>query len=122
MSAHRFTSLLLAIAAAGLLAGCSKSGATSDAAATGDGKAAKGPVKILNVSYDPTRELYEEFNPAFAKFWKEETGQEVTIEPSHGGAGKQARAVIEGLEADVLTLAIAYDIDQIVKQTDPALL
>ena len=70
-------------------------------------------IKILNVSYDPTRELYEDFNKAFAKHWKQETGQEVVIEPSHGGSGKQARTVIDGLEADVVTLALAYDIDAI---------
>jgi len=68
-------------------------------------------VRILNVSYDPTRELYEEFNQAFASYWKGKTGQTVTIRQSHGGAGKQARAVIDGLEADVVTLALAYDID-----------
>jgi sulfate/thiosulfate transport system substrate-binding protein len=66
---------------------------------------------LLNVSYDPTRELYQEFNAAFARHWKAKTGQEVTIKQSHGGAAKQARAVIDGLEADVVTLALAYDID-----------
>jgi sulfate transport system substrate-binding protein len=69
------------------------------------------PLKLLNVSYDPTRELYREFNAAFTKYWRDRTGQEVTIEMSHGGAGKQARAVMDGLEADVVTLALAYDID-----------
>src|SRR5690606_25677502 len=68
-------------------------------------------------SYDPTRELYQEFNVAFAKHWKEETGEDVTIRQSHGGAGKQARAVIDGLEADVVTLALAYDIDAIAEKT-----
>ncbi|RKT47182.1 sulfate ABC transporter substrate-binding protein [Thiocapsa rosea] len=68
---------------------------------------------LLNVSYDPTRELYQEFNPAFSKHWEEKTGEKVTIQQSHGGAGKQARAVIDGLEADVVTLALAYDIDAI---------
>jgi sulfate transport system substrate-binding protein len=68
---------------------------------------------ILNVSYDPTRELYQEFNAAFAEHWKQETGEDVTIQMSHGGAGKQARAVIDGLEAHVVTLALAYDIDEI---------
>ena len=68
---------------------------------------------LLNVSYDPTRELYQEVNTAFAKFWKEKTGQEVTIQASHGGSGKQARAVIDGLDADVVTLALAYDINAI---------
>ncbi len=71
------------------------------------------PIELLNVSYDPTRELYQEFNPAFAKYWEERTGQSVTIKQSHGGSGKQARAVIDGLEADVVTLALAYDIDAI---------
>jgi sulfate transport system substrate-binding protein len=73
--------------------------------------AAAADVTILNVSYDPTRELYQEFNAAFAKYWKEKTGQNVTIRQSHGGSGKQARAVIDGLEADVVTLALAYDVD-----------
>ncbi|MCX6898022.1 MAG: sulfate ABC transporter substrate-binding protein [Verrucomicrobia bacterium] len=68
-------------------------------------------VKLLNVSYDPTRELYQEFNASFAKHWKEKTGQTVTVNQSHGGSGKQARAVIDGLQADVVTLALAYDVD-----------
>ncbi len=69
--------------------------------------------EILNVSYDPTRELYQEFNAAFADDWKAKTGEAVTIGQSHGGSGKQARAVIDGLEADVVTLALAYDVDEI---------
>jgi sulfate transport system substrate-binding protein len=73
-------------------------------------------INLLNVSYDPTRELYEEFNAAFAQHWRELTGQAVTVRQSHGGAGKQARAVIDGLEADVVTLALAYDIDAIHEQ------
>jgi len=73
--------------------------------------AAQAQTTLLNVSYDPTRELYQEFNAAFAKHWKAKTGQDVTIKQSHGGAAKQARAVIDGLEADVVTLALAYDID-----------
>jgi sulfate/thiosulfate-binding protein len=73
-------------------------------------------VELLNVSYDPTRELYEEFNAAFTKHWKETTGQTVTVRQSHGGGGKQARAVIDGLEADVVTLALAYDIDALHEQ------
>ena len=72
---------------------------------------------LLNVSYDPTRELYEAFNPEFAKYWKEKTGETVTIRQSHGGSGKQARGVIDGLEADVVTLALAYDIDVIAEKT-----
>jgi sulfate/thiosulfate-binding protein len=72
-------------------------------------------VQLLNVSYDPTRELYEEFNAAFAKHWKARSGQELKIRQSHGGSGKQARAVIDGLEADVLTLALAWDIGAVAK-------
>ena len=68
-------------------------------------------VSLLNVSYDPTRELYVEFNQAFAKHWKSKTGQDVTLKQSHGGSGKQARAIIDGLEADVATLALAGDTD-----------
>ena len=70
-------------------------------------------IKLLNVSYDPTRELYTEFNAAFVKHWKAKTGDNVTVEQSHGGSGKQARSVIDGLPADVVTLALAYDIDAI---------
>ncbi len=73
-------------------------------------------IKLLNVSYDPTRELYTEYNAAFAKYWKAKTGDDVTISQSHGGSGKQAQSVINGLEADVVTLALAYDIDAIAKQ------
>jgi sulfate/thiosulfate transport system substrate-binding protein len=76
-------------------------------------QAAPRAVTLLNVSYDPTRELYQEVNTAFAAFWKGKTGQDVTIQQSHGGSGKQARAVIDGLKADVVTLALAYDIDAI---------
>jgi len=70
-------------------------------------------VELLNVSYDPTRELYEDYNKAFAAHWKQETGDTVTIKQSHGGSGKQARAVVDGLEADVVTLALAADIDAV---------
>ena len=73
------------------------------------------PVTLLNVSYDPTRELYVEYNAAFAKHWKAQAGQDVTIKQSHGGSGKQARSVIDGLDADVVTLALAGDIDAIHK-------
>ena len=82
------------------------------AAGTAPAQAPK-PVTLLNASYDPTRELYQEENTAFAAAWKAKTGQEVTIQQSHGGSGKQARAVIDGLRADVVTLALAYDIDEI---------
>jgi sulfate transport system substrate-binding protein len=74
---------------------------------------AQGPVTLLNVSYDPTRELYQDVNAAFAEYWKAQSGRTVTIQQSHGGSGKQARAVIDGLQADVVTLALAYDIDAI---------
>jgi sulfate/thiosulfate transport system substrate-binding protein len=79
--------------------------------------AALADTEILNVSYDPTREFYQAFNEAFAEHWQQETGEEVTIQQSHGGAGKQARAVIDGLEADGVTLALAYDIDEIAART-----
>jgi sulfate transport system substrate-binding protein len=72
------------------------------------------PVTLLNVSYDPTRELYQAINVAFAKEWKAKTGQDVTINQSHGGSGRQARAVVDGLEADIVTLALAYDVDALV--------
>jgi sulfate transport system substrate-binding protein len=73
-------------------------------------------VTLLNVSYDPTRELYEDYNKAFAAYWKAKTGDTVIVNQSHGGSGKQARSVIDGLEADVVTLALAYDIDSIAAQ------
>jgi len=73
-------------------------------------------VKLLNVSYDPTREFYQAFNAAFAKFWKAKTGTDVQVNQSHGGSGSQARAVIDGLQADVVTLALAYDIDAIAQR------
>ena len=78
--------------------------------------AALKPVTLLNVSYDPTRELYEQVNSAFARHWKEKAGQVVSIKQSHGGSGKQARAVIDGLQADVVTLALAYDVDALHQQ------
>lgn len=73
-------------------------------------------VTLLNVSYDPTRELYVDFNKAFAAYWKGKTGDNVTVKQSHGGSGKQARSVIDGLDADVVTLALAYDIDEIAER------
>lgn len=95
--------LLSATAAAALigLAGCSES------------KQSANQIELTNVSYDPTRELYQAINPAFAAYWKQKTGQDVTFKMSHGGSGKQSRAIIDGLEADVATLALAYDIDAI---------
>ncbi|HEY1207606.1 MAG: sulfate ABC transporter substrate-binding protein [Bryobacteraceae bacterium] len=83
----------------------------------GFAQAGQGPVTLLNVSYDPTRELYQDYNAAFVKYWKAKTGVDVVIKQSHGGSGKQARSVIDGLEADVVTLALAYDIDAIAEKT-----
>lgn len=79
--------------------------------------AAHATIKLLNVSYDPTRELYRDFNEAFAAHWKQKTGEDVTIEQSHGGSGSQARAVIDGLPADVVTLALASDVDAIAERS-----
>src|SRR5215471_4314946 len=70
-------------------------------------------ITLLNASYDPTRELFQDYNQVFTSYWQQKTGDKVTIKQSHGGSGKQARAVIDGLEADVVTLALAYDIDAI---------
>jgi sulfate transport system substrate-binding protein len=78
--------------------------------------ATAGAAELLNVSYDPTRELYADYNQAFEAYWKKKSGQDVTIRQSHGGSGKQARTVIDGLQADVVTLALAYDIDALAKQ------
>lgn len=80
------------------------------------GQTSQKPATLLNASYDPTRELYQDFNREFATYWKAKTGQDVRIRQSHGGSGKQARSVIDGLEADVVTLALAYDIDQIAEK------
>src|ERR1700759_3727797 len=74
------------------------------------------PITLLNVSYDPTRELYQDINKAFIAFWKQRTGQDLNIQQSHNGSGASARAVIDGLQADVVTLALAYDIDAISQQ------
>ena len=82
------------------------------------GTATQADTTLLNVSYDPTREFYKAIDEAFAAQWKAQTGEDVTIEQSHGGSGKQARAVIDGLEADVVTLALAYDIDAIAQNSD----
>ena len=78
--------------------------------------AGAGQIKLLNVSYDPTRELYADYNAAFAKYWQAKTGDAVVVSQSHGGSGRQAQAVINGLDADVVTLALAYDIDAIAQQ------
>jgi len=92
---NKFTNLVFAVALAALSASVVRAA----------------DVTLLNVSYDPTRELYKEYNPVFAKYWKDKTGDTVTINQSHGGSGKQARAVLEGLEADVVTLGLGYDVD-----------
>ena len=104
----RQTFFLRAFAAATLLALCGgiQAGVASPPA----------PATILNVSYDPTRELYDDYNVVFAKYWKKKTGQDVTVQQSNGGSGKQARAVIDGLQADVVTLGLAYDIDAIAEK------
>jgi len=81
------------------------------------GAAGQPATTILNVSYDPTRELYDDYNAVFAKYWKAKTGQTLTVQQSNGGSGKQARAVIDGLPADVVTLGLAYDIDAIAQRT-----
>ncbi|ERK30329.1 sulfate ABC transporter substrate-binding protein [Clostridium intestinale URNW] len=90
----------------GVLSGCSSKNNLA-------GESSNGSVELLNVSYDPTRELYTQFNEAFAKYWKEKKGQDVTIKQSHGGSGAQAKSVLDGLDADVVTLALAADIDSI---------
>jgi len=99
--------LLVLVAAASLLLACGGSATSSNVSE---------PVTLRNVSYDPTRELYQDYNAAFAKHWKELGGGPVTVEMSHGGSGKQARSVIDGLEADVVTLALAYDVDAIAQR------
>lgn len=106
-----FPALLLMTAL--LLSACGEEDTTIETSA-GSSK----DIELLNVSYDPTRELYDAFNQEFSKHWEEETGQKVTINQSHGGSGKQGRAVIDGLEADVVTLALAYDIDEISQARD----
>jgi sulfate/thiosulfate transport system substrate-binding protein len=73
-------------------------------------------IQLLNVSYDPTREFYQEYNTAFGKYWQQQTGDKVTVRQSHGGSGKQATSVINGIEADVVTLALAYDVDAIAER------
>lgn len=121
MSAGLALLLTAALAACGNGSG---SGSTDkEAGGTTEGKSTEAqadssakPVELLNVSYDPTRELYENYNKAFAAYWEKEKGQKVTIKQSHGGSGAQSRSVIDGLEADVVTLALGYDIDAIQKK------
>ncbi|MFC5775501.1 sulfate ABC transporter substrate-binding protein [Ectobacillus antri] len=110
-----FRNALAIISTVTFLSACSNSTGGTESVSE---KAPEEPkaVELLNVSYDPTRELYQDFNTEFAQYWKEKSGQTVTIKQSHGGSGKQARSVIDGLEADVVTLALAYDIDEISQQ------
>ncbi len=106
MKMKQILSLALgALFVAGVMAGCGTEEKT--------GAGSEGAKEFLNVSYDPTRELYAEFNKEFTKVWKERSGKDMTFTQSNGGSGKQARSVIEGLEADVVTLALAYDVDEI---------
>ena len=100
--------LILSLAAGAAMAGL---------IATAPSRIARADTTLLNASYDPTRELYQEINPAFAKDYQAKSGQKLTINQSHGGSGKQARSVIDGLDADVVTLALAYDIDAIVEKS-----
>ncbi len=118
-------SLLVFVALALLVSGVAQAAEASkdlasiraDLASKSSTADANKPVILMNVSYDPTREFYEDYNELFKKYWKEKTGQDVKIRQSHGGSGKQARAVIDGLKADVVTLALAYDIDKIAMGT-----
>ncbi|MFW2487181.1 sulfate ABC transporter substrate-binding protein [Clostridium chromiireducens] len=106
MKKSRILSLMLSAAIViGVFAGCGRQEASNGIK----------PVELLNVSYDPTRELYTKYNESFVKYWKEKTGQDVTIDQSHAGSGSQAQAVIGGLDADIVTLALGYDIDAISK-------
>ncbi|WP_036604849.1 sulfate ABC transporter substrate-binding protein [Paenibacillus assamensis] len=107
-------SLLLISLTATLLAGCGSKSASNQAGNSSE--QTKTEIEIQNVSYDPTREFYEEYNKAFAAHWQKEAGQQVTVKQSHGGSGKQARSVIDGQQADVVTLALAYDINAIQKK------
>jgi len=94
------------------IAGCAGTSSSSDSGGTHG----QTEISILNVSYDPTRELYQEYNQVFAEYWQAKTGQFVTVTQSHGGSGKQARSVIDGLQADVVTLALAYDVDALAEK------
>ena len=101
----------------GVFTGCAgnQSSPSAGSDAESAAKPAAGTVSITNVSYDPTRELYEQYNQIFQKYWEKEKGQKVEITQSHGGSGKQARSVLEGNEADVVTLALEGDVDELQK-------
>lgn len=107
---HALLAMLALVLLVTLTAYSTESGGTSDK------PGGKAEVELLNASYDPTRELYDEYNEAFADYWSNNTGQKVTIRQSHGGSGKQSRAVMDGLKADVVTLALGYDIDALAKK------
>ena len=109
---HSAAVLLALVVAAGVTAAC---GESSSQGSRSNGSMPSAAVELLNVSYDPTRELYQEVDAAFTRAWQARTGQSVSIRQSHGGSGSQARAVIDGLDADVVTLALAYDVDAIAK-------
>lgn len=113
LSITTISTTLLACTLFSIIVGCNN---TPNSKATSGSNSPKS-ITLLNVSYDPTREFYQEFNNEFAELWKSKTGDIVTIEQSHGGSGKQARAVIDGLEGDVVTLALGYDIDAIAKKS-----
>src|SRR3546814_392825 len=108
---NKLKSTLSILTLAGLLAATACSDKEGNDQSGGEGTAKT--VTLLNVSYDPTRELYKEVNAGFARKWEADTGHKIRFNMSHGGSGKQSRAVIDGLEADVVTLALAYDIDAI---------
>ena len=109
MKKNKANICLKSLVAAALLS-MSITGCGSDAESTAEGN---GKIELLNVSYDPTREFYAEYNKLFSEYWREKSGQEVTVTQSHGGSGSQARSVIEGNEADVVTLALAHDVTAI---------
>ncbi|MFN0018376.1 MAG: sulfate ABC transporter substrate-binding protein [Pirellulaceae bacterium] len=111
-----YLALLLFLVGCGSTTSTTGPAVTPTSASSSADSSAKQAIKLLNVSYDPTREFYAEFNTSFADYWKQKNNQEVTVEQSHGGSGKQARAVIDGLEADVVTLALAYDINVIARK------
>lgn len=114
---HRTTARRGVIMALTAAASLSMLSACGSHAGSGAEKATGASLQLLNVSYDPTRELYKAVNAAFIKHWKAEYGQDIKIDQSHGGSGKQSRAVIDGLGADVVTLALAYDVDAIAQKT-----
>lgn len=107
---HALVTIALALSTLALATACSEGGGSKNGGSTAN------EVTLLNVSYDPTREFYVDFNRSFAAAWKAKSGQDVEVKQSHGGSSKQARAVIDGLEADVVTLALGYDIDAIVER------